>query len=155
LSEPKYREGVGLVVINADRLVLIAQRIDNPGEAWQMPQGGIDAGETPEDAALREMKEEIGTDKAVIIASSAEWLSYDLPDDLWPKLWHGRYRGQKQKWFALRFEGDDSDIDIATEHPEFSRWKWATAAEAIDSIVPFKRDLYRAVFTEFAGFVSA
>lgn len=137
------------MLINADRLVLIAQRIDSPGEAWQMPQGGIDEGETPEQAVLREMKEEIGTDKASIIGTTAAWLSYDLPDDLWPTLWHGRYRGQTQKWFALRFDGDDIDIDIATEHPEFSRWKWATPDEAIASIVPFKQNLYRAVFAEF------
>lgn len=149
MSEARYRPGVGLMLINAEGLVLIAQRIDNPGEAWQMPQGGIDEGETPEQAVLREMKEEIGTDKASIIGTSAVWLSYDLPDDLWPTLWKGRYRGQKQKWFALRFDGVDSDIDIATEHPEFSRWKWATPDEAIASIVPFKQDLYRAVFAEF------
>jgi putative (di)nucleoside polyphosphate hydrolase len=150
---PGYRRGVGLMLINPDRKVFVAQRIDNPGQAWQMPQGGIDAGEAPDQAALRELKEETGTDRAEILARSRDWLSYDLPDDLWPTLWKGRYRGQTQLWYALRFTGSDADIDIATEHPEFSAWKWADPTEAISLIVPFKRELYRQVFAEFAPYL--
>ena len=122
--------------------VFVAQRIDTPGPAWQMPQGGIDPGEEPLDAAWREMQEEIGTDRADLIGAIAQWMSYDLPVDLVPNLWKGRYRGQKQKWFAFRFLGHDRDIDINTRRPEFSAWKWAELAEIPGLIVPFKRELY-------------
>ncbi len=115
-----------------------------------MPQGGIDHGEEPAVTALRELREEIGTDKATILAESPEWLRYDLPEDLRKKLWRGRFKGQRQKWFALRFDGDDADINIATAHPEFSTWRWEESARVPELIVPFKRDLYRNVFTLFA-----
>ncbi len=130
--------------------ILIAQRLDSADQAWQMPQGGIDPGEEPATTALRELREEIGTDKATILAETPDWLRYDLPDDLRKKLWRGRYRGQRQKWFALRFDGDDSDIDIATAHPEFSQWRWEHPNRVPELIVPFKRDLYRDVFSLFA-----
>jgi putative (di)nucleoside polyphosphate hydrolase len=130
--------------------VFIAQRLDSSDEAWQMPQGGIDPGEEPALTALRELREEIGTDKATILAESPEWLRYDLPEDLRRKLWRGRFRGQRQKWFALRFDGDDSDINIATSHPEFSHWRWEDADRVPNLIVPFKRALYSDVFTIFA-----
>ena len=146
-----YREGVGMMLLNPAREVFVAKRIDTVSEAWQMPQGGIDAGETPQQAALRELREETGTDKADIVAQSRDWLTYDLPDHLIQKLWGGRYRGQRQKWFALRFTGQDSDINIATEHPEFSEWQWIAMRELPDIIVPFKRDLYRAIVAEFSG----
>ncbi|MDH3596918.1 MAG: RNA pyrophosphohydrolase [Rhodospirillales bacterium] len=146
-----YRRGVGLMLLNRNNQVFVAQRIDTPRPAWQMPQGGIDEGETPRDAVLRELEEEIGTSKAEIIAESRRWFDYDLPRDLVPKVWHGRYRGQTQKWFALRFLGEDRDIDVETEEPEFSAWKWAAYEELPELIVPFKLQLYRAVLAEFAG----
>jgi len=149
-----YRPGVGLMLLNARGQVFVAQRLDMPSSAWQMPQGGIDPGETPHQAALRELREEVGTDKVEIIAESRDWVRYDLPAELAPKLWAGRYRGQEQKWFVLRFLGTDSDIDIATPEPEFSAWRWAELAELPDLIVPFKRDLYRRLIAEFGAVVA-
>ena len=144
-----YRRNVGIMLIDGARRIFVARRIDTP-DAWQMPQGGVDEGEAPETAALRELEEEIGTRRAVILAESAGWLRYDLPEDLWGKLWGGRYRGQVQKWFAARFTGRDEDIDLATEHPEFDAWKWVEPAEIVGLIVPFKRPVYEAVLAEFA-----
>src|SRR5579859_1291563 len=119
-----YRSGVGLVLFNPQGLVWVGRRLDQKIEAWQMPQGGIDEGETPEQAALRELEEEIGTANAEIVGQTADWLTYELPPELVGVAWKGRYRGQKQKWFALRFLGADSDIRIDTEHPEFAEWRW-------------------------------
>lgn len=150
-----YRRGVGVLLLNRDNLVFAAQRIDTRAEAWQMPQGGIDKGEEPLDAALREMKEEIGTDKAELLAESRGWLTYDLPPELASKVWKGRYRGQTQKWFALRFLGRDSDIDLNTEKPEFSAWRWVAPGELPGLIVPFKRGLYHEVLAEFAGLLGS
>ena len=144
-----YRPCVGVMLVNDERKVLVARRIDMPSEAWQMPQGGIDADETPMEAALRELREEIGTDQAVVLAESRLWLNYDLPPDLVGKLWQGRFRGQTQKWFLCRFTGTDDDIDLDTEHPEFLAWRWASLEELPDLIVPFKRALYIALVTEF------
>lgn len=149
----RYRRGVGLMLLNRDNLVFVARRIDMNDEAWQMPQGGIDGDETPEIAAMRELEEEIGTNNATIIAESREWLHYDLPKDLRQKLWGGRYKGQKQKWFLLRFEGQDSEINIATKHPEFSSWQWVAPVRLPELIVPFKRDIYRQVLVEFADYL--
>jgi len=145
-----YRQGVGIMLLNPEGRVFVAQRIDFTGDAWQMPQGGIDPGESPLRAALRELKEEIGTDKAVPIAESKAWHSYDLPSELAGRRWKGRYRGQRQKWFLMRFTGRDADIDLATEHPEFRTWKWVGPAELPRLIVPFKRQLYLEVLEEFA-----
>jgi putative (di)nucleoside polyphosphate hydrolase len=145
-----YRPGVGLMLLNRTNQVFVAQRIDTRVPAWQMPQGGIDEGEPPREAVLRELEEEVGTSKAEIIAESHGWFRYDLPPDLVPRVWGGRYRGQTQKWFALRFLGEDSDIDIETEEPEFSAWKWAAHEDLPRLIVPFKLQLYRAVLAEFA-----
>jgi putative (di)nucleoside polyphosphate hydrolase len=148
-----YRPGVGILLFNQKAQVFVAQRIDNPGPAWQMPQGGIDEGEEPLQAAWREMQEETGTDRARFIGESKGWLQYDLPAELVPLIWKGRFRGQKQKWFAFRFTGDDRDINIETEHPEFSAWRWADLAEVPDLIVPFKRRLYQDLVAEFAPLV--
>ncbi|MFQ5773696.1 MAG: RNA pyrophosphohydrolase [Kiloniellaceae bacterium] len=150
-----YRPGVGLMLLNRRGQVFVARRIDTPGAAWQMPQGGIDEGETPREAAWRELREEVGTTKAEIVAESRAWLRYDLPPDLVPKVWGGRFRGQKQKWFALRFLGTDADIDIATAEPEFSAWRWAELDELPELIVPFKRRLYVELVAEFRHLAAA
>ncbi len=144
-----YRAGVGIMLLNARGEVFVAKRLDTLVEAWQMPQGGIDDGEDPRTAALRELLEETGTNKAEILAQSAATYCYDLPDDLVPIIWKGRYRGQEQHWFAMRFTGADHDINIATEHPEFSEWKWIPMQQLPEVIVPFKRDLYAALVKEF------
>ena len=146
-----YRPCAGVVLFRDDGLVFGGQRIDNPGEAWQMPQGGLDRGELPEEAALRELAEETGVPpaKVRVEAQTREWLRYDLPDDLRGRIWGGRYRGQEQMWYAMRFLGTDSDIDIATDHAEFSAWRWMTPDDLVATIVPFKRDLYRRVFADF------
>lgn len=148
-----FRPGVGIMLLNSLNQVFVARRIDMPSQAWQMPQGGIDPGETPRAAAFRELKEEVGTDKAEVLAESPVWRSYDLPVELRGKLWGGRYRGQTQKWFALRFTGTDADIDIATDEPEFLDWKWAALVDLPALIVPFKRKLYEELVAEFGPLV--
>ena len=146
-----YRPCVGVMLFNRDGLVFVGRRIDQTVEGWQMPQGGIDEGETPQQAGLREMKEEIGTDKAVVLREHSEWLAYDLPPHLLGVALHGRYRGQKQKWLALRFTGEDSDINVATPEPEFAQWKWLAVEALPRMIVPFKRDTYAQVIAAFRG----
>lgn len=144
-----YRTCVGLVLFNPEGKVFIGERIDTPG-AWQMPQGGVDKGESVEEAALRELEEEVGTDKAEILHICTEKTSYDLPDHLVRRLWGGRYRGQEQTWVALRFTGCDSDIRLYAHHtPEFRDWRWATLTEAAQSAVPFKRTTYLAIIDYF------
>ncbi len=155
-SEPTaYRPCAGVMLVNHDGLIFVGARIDNPGDAWQMPQGGIDKGEDPLAAAFREMEEEIGTAKAELVAESSTWLTYDLPPELMGKMWKGKYRGQKQKWFLMRFTGSDADINIETKHPEFRAWKWAQVRALPDLIVPFKRDLYAALVSEFEPQIAA
>lgn len=149
-----YRPNVGLMLLNTNGLIWAGKRIDMTIEAWQMPQGGIDAGETPETAALRELQEETGTDKAKIIREHAEWLHYDLPDNVIGVALHGKYRGQKQKWMALRFTGTDADINIKTEIPEFSEWRWMKAKDLMAAIVPFKREIYGKVFIHFSDLLA-
>jgi putative (di)nucleoside polyphosphate hydrolase len=152
IAKLPYRPCVGMLLLNGEGKVFVGRRIDTAKEGdniWQMPQGGIDKGETPEAAVLREMEEEIGTGKAEIIAESRQWLHYDLPDHLVGKVWKGKYRGQKQRWFALRFLGQDADIDLATEHPEFDAWRWVELEDVPGLVIPFKRDTYRAVVSEF------
>ena len=144
-----YRPSAGIMLLDRRGRVFVAQRIDTPDDAWQMPQGGIDPGESPRDAALRELREELGTGKAEIIAESARWLSYDFPPALAGKLWQGRFRGQRQKWFALRFTGEDRDINLQTADPEFSAWKWVAIDELPALIVEFKRAIYDQVVAEF------
>jgi putative (di)nucleoside polyphosphate hydrolase len=150
---PGYRPGVGIMLLDTGNRVFVGRRIDTAGDNWQMPQGGIDRGETPRAAALRELKEEVGTDKAVILAESAQWLRYEVPQRVARRAWNGRYRGQMQKWFAMRFTGADRDIDLATGHPEFDAWKWVPPADLPTLIVPFKRQVYRDVLAEFGKLV--
>ena len=144
----RYRLGVGLMLVNADGLIFVGEREDTPG-AWQMPQGGIDDGEDPRAAALRELGEEIGTAAAVIEAETADWLRYDFPDFLAGKAFKGKYAGQMQKWYLLRFTGADSDIRLDAHEQEFSRWRWSSADDVLTAIVPFKRGLYEQVLAEF------
>ena len=146
-----YRSNVGIMMVNEKGFVFVGQRLDNNQNAWQMPQGGIDAGEDPETAAYRELLEETGVKKQDVrfVASSSQWLSYDLPEDLIPILWNGKFRGQKQKWFLFKFLGEDGDINIATEHPEFSKWKWISKENLLKEIVPFKKSVYENVLKEF------
>ena len=145
-----YRRGVGALLFNPAGEVLVARRTDT-AEAWQFPQGGIDKGERPRVAVLRELAEEIGTDRAEIIAKSSQWYRYDLPAELLGRVWQGRYRGQEQRWFALRFLGHDTDIDLnASSHPEFDAWRWVPLASTPAFAVPFKRHLYEALLSEFS-----
>ena len=153
ISKP-YRKGVGIVLMNARGHVFVGRRTDSKAAAWQMPQGGIDDGETPRAAALRELKEETGTDKARIVAVTRSWLRYDLPADLQSKVWKGKYRGQEQKWFLMRFTGIDGDIDLNAHTPEFSRWKWLPFKDLPKVIVGFKRDIYKQVVAAFADKVA-
>lgn len=144
-----YRPCVGVLLARADGQVFAGQRIDTPG-AWQMPQGGIDAGETPEAAALRELHEETGVPAALVTVEAATegWVRYDLPPALVGRIWGGKYCGQEQRWFLLRFHGTDADIDIARKHPEFSTWAWMAPDDLLASIVSFKRAVYDTVFAE-------
>ena len=146
-----YRPCVGIMVLNQAGLIWVGQRADAPGDAegrgiwWQMPQGGIDENEDPREAALRELREETAIRTVEVIAETPEWLTYDLPSHLVGKAWGGRYRGQRQKWFAARFLGDESEIDLGvpgTPHAEFVAWKWSSPQELPAAIVPFKREVY-------------
>ncbi len=149
--DPRYRPCVGVLLFNRGGGVWVGERIDTPG-AWQLPQGGIDAGEQPWPAALRELTEEIGTDNVERLAEHPAWLTYDLPPQIASTRWHGRFLGQQQKWFACRFLGADADIDIATSHPEFAAWKWISLTDLTTTAVPFKRQIYAALQREFAPF---
>jgi len=144
-----YRRGVGVMLVNARNQVFVGKRSDITGESWQMPQGGIDPGEEPRQAALRELAEETGVEQAEIIAETEDWLSYELPAELVGRVWGGGYRGQTQKWFLARFTGDDADIELDGAEPEFSAWKWLPVAELVETIVPFKRRLYETLVARF------
>ena len=151
LYDLPYRLNVGIMLVNDDGFVFVGQRSDNHSDAWQMPQGGIDEGEDPKEAALRELFEETGiaTNLVEILSVSKDWVHYDLPIELIDKLWNGQYRGQKQKWYLMRFLGSDSEVNIQTEHPEFSKWKWMQPDNLVENIVPFKRPVYQQVIAEF------
>lgn len=144
-----YRPCVGLLLLDRQNRIFVGQRADLSFPAWQMPQGGIDPGETPLEAGLRELREEVGTDRVELLKESRFWRSYDLPADLARRMWGGRYRGQTQRWLAFRFLGEDHDIDIDQPHREFRAWRWAEPDELLAEIVPFKRDVYKSVLEEF------
>ena len=151
-----YRPCVGVMLINAQGQILAGLRKDSTATAWQMPQGGIDDGEKPRKAALRELWEETGiTDDLVeFIGKSHDWVTYDLPPELLGRVWGGKYRGQRLKWFLYRYLGRDDQVNIHTEHPEFSAWRWITADEMITSIVPFKRAVYEEVVRHFRAYLA-
>jgi putative (di)nucleoside polyphosphate hydrolase len=154
-DDNRYRRGVGVMLLNRAGKVWVGARIDNTDEAWQMPQGGIDEGEEPWDTALRELEEETGIAPRLVekISECPERLKYDLPETMRDKLWGGKWLGQDQDWFLARFVGQDSDVNIATQHPEFREWKWINPAQLPDLIVPFKRELYRQLLREFADYL--
>lgn len=157
MTDLPYRPGVGAMLVNAQGLVFVGQRIDSSLDAWQMPQGGVDPGEDPDAAVLRELEEETGIVPALVetVACCAEPYDYDLPPDLISTVWKGRFRGQRQHWYLLRFLGQDTDVNIATEHPEFNQWRWVAPEVLVDLIVPFKRDLYAAIVAEFGPQIDA
>ena len=157
-----YRPCVGLALFNPAGLVFVGRRANRsqrehtaPGHEWQMPQGGIDAGEQPIEAAYRELREETNVSSVSLLAEAPDWLSYDLPREIGREAWRGKYRGQSQKWFAFRFDGDESEIDILNpgggHKPEFDAWRWVPLAETAELIIPFKREVYRQVVRQFAG----
>ncbi len=148
----RYRRNVGLMLIAPDRRIFVGRRT-RQHEAWQMPQGGVDDDETPVEAACRELWEEVGTTKALLLRESAQWLTYEVPEAMRPASWKGRWLGQAQRWFALAFTGRDSDIDIAAHDQEFDAWQWMGAGEMLERIVPFKRPTYVAVVEEFRDLV--
>ena len=155
ISRLPYRPCVGVMLVKDGAGVFVGQRRDRDQDAWQMPQGGVDDGEAPRDAALRELWEETGVtrDLVELVAETDGWLAYDLPHDLVPRIWKGRFRGQEQKWFLMRFSGDDDQVNIETEHPEFSAWRWLPADQLVDQIVPFKREVYAKVLEEFGPYL--
>ena len=150
-----YRRGVGVMLLNSEGKVFVGARIDNPDDAWQMPQGGIDEDEEPWSTALRELEEETGIAPHLVerIALCPERLRYDLPEEWRPRLWGDKWLGQEQDWFLARFLGRDEDVNIATDHPEFREWRWVEAERLPDLIVPFKRDLYRRLLDEFGDYL--
>lgn len=150
-----YRPNVGVMLLNTAGAVFVGQRMDRHKDAWQMPQGGIDPGEDPKAAALRELEEETGVlpELVEIIAESDGWLPYDLPHDVVPHFWGGKYRGQEQKWYLMRFLGQDEQVNIETEHPEFAAWQWLPVNQLVDNIVPFKREVYARVLREFEAYL--
>lgn len=152
VSEP-FRWGVGIMLLNSAGHVFVGQRNDVSEVAWQMPQGGIEPGETPQVAAIRELREELGTSHIDIIASTKDWLHYELPKELLDRMPTVQWKGQTQKWFLMKFGGADDEINIATEHPEFSKWQWVPAERLIELIVPFKRQLYKSLLDEFAPYL--
>ena len=159
-NDLNFRLGVGIMLVNADKKVFVGKRIDQTAEeendphskVWQMPQGGIDSEENIETSLWREMQEEIGCSKGKILAESKGWYTYNFPSDLQLKLWKGRFLGQKQKWFLIKFEGRDTDINLNSHYPEFSDWKWINHTDLVDIIVPFKKEIYVKILEEFGWY---
>ena len=138
------------MILNTNKEILVGRRLDHPSGYWQMPQGGIDENENPKEAVWREMMEEIGTNKAKLIKVSNQWINYDIPPETLKTLpWGHKYIGQRQKWFAFDFLGEDEDINVGTDNPEFSEWKWTKINLIVDEIVPFKRGVYSTILKEF------
>ena len=160
MSDLPYRPNVGAVLFNRDGLIFVARRADmpnaeGPAGGWQLPQGGIDEGEDPRIAVFRELEEEIGTRNAEVIGEHPDWLTYELPPALLGISWRGRYRGQRQRWFAMRFTGEDSDIRLDLDpHPEFDAWRWVPLTELPSLAVPFKRAIYDVLTESFARFAA-
>ena len=155
-SNPKdYRPNVGMMIINQKKEIFVGKRIDHPSNFWQMPQGGIDTEEIPSIAALREMEEEVGIkkNKVDLLTESKDWYYYSIPSDLAKTLWKGKYKGQRQKWFLYKFKGTENDINIHTENPEFSDYKWVTKDFLVPNIVPFKKKIYEKLLLEFKNFL--
>jgi|TARA_B000000609_G_scaffold52845_1_gene38785 putative (di)nucleoside polyphosphate hydrolase len=150
-----YRPNVGMMIINQKKEIFVGKRIDHPSNFWQMPQGGIDAQEIPSIAALREMDEEVGIkkNKVDLLTESKDWYYYSIPSDLAKTLWKGKYKGQRQKWFLYKFKGTEKDINIHTEHPEFSDYKWVTKDFLVPNIVPFKKKIYEKLLLEFKDYL--
>lgn len=150
-----YRPNVGMMIINQKKEIFVGKRIDHPSNFWQMPQGGIDAQEIPSIAALREMNEEVGIkkNKVDLLTESKDWYYYSIPSDLAKTLWKGKYKGQRQKWYLYKFKGTEKDINIHTEHPEFSDYKWVTKDFLVPNIVPFKKKIYEKLLLEFKDYL--
>ncbi len=155
MTDYGYRPAVGVMLINPKRKVWVGQRLDSTLEAWQMPQGGLNPGESPLDGAYRELEEETGISRHLVelVDQAKEELTYDLPEDLIGKVWKEPWRGQRQTWFLMRFLGQDDDVNIATPDPEFRAWKWADPAELPALIVPFKKKLYEDLVETFADWL--
>ena len=150
----KYRKCVGMMIFNNNKEILVGRRLDHPSGYWQMPQGGINDNENPKEAVWREMMEEIGTNKAKLIKISNQWINYEIPSETLKTLpWGDKYIGQTQKWFAFLFLGEDNDINVGTDNPEFSEWKWTRMDSIVDSIVPFKRNVYAIILEEFKDII--
>ena len=154
-DDRSHRRGVGVMLLNRDGQVFVGARVDNPDDAWQMPQGGIDEGEDPWATALRELKEETGIAPYLIerLAECPERLRYELPEEWRPRFWGGKWVGQEQDWFLARFLGRDSDVNIATPQPEFREWQWVEPQRLPELIVPFKRALYRRLLDDFSAYL--
>jgi len=147
----KYRKCVGMMILNCNNEVLVGRRLDHPSGYWQMPQGGIDENENPEEAVWREMMEEIGTNNAELYKSSNQWINYDIPQETLNHLpWGNIYIGQTQKWFIFKFAGEDKDINVETQNPEFSEWKWMNSNNLVENAVPFKQKIYKTILDEFS-----
>lgn len=150
-----YRNGIGIILINSNKKIFVGKRIDNQSDAWQMPQGGIDVGEDEDLAMYRELLEETGikSENVKLIKKSNRYFYYNLPYKLQKKFWGGKYLGQKQRWYLVRFVGTDQDVNISSHEPEFSEWKWVNSDDLLNLIVSFKRKLYQELITEFSEFL--